>query len=69
MERSYCCSLQLANRQTLTSVTPQLSTNQRLITGVTYTFNLTTVQVNLIPSDFIIIEFPPEYSDQISSSN
>ena len=69
MDYSPCCSLQLVNRQTLTVATPQLSSNSRLLSSVTYTFSLTTVLINLLTTDSIVIEFPPEYGSQITSAD
>jgi len=64
-----CCPFQLTNRQTLTSVTPQLSSYSRSLSAVTYTFNLTTAMVTLITTDALLIEWPPIYSSQISITN
>ena len=69
MDSAACCSFQLSNRQTLSSVPPQLSSFSTSISPVTYTFNLTTVSVALLTSDALVIEWPPVYSSQISSSN
>ena len=68
MDYSSCCSVQLANRQTLTVPTPTLSSNSRLKTSVIYIFSLTTVVVSLVTGDGLIVEFPAEYSSQITSA-
>lgn len=69
MDSATCCSFQLAKRLTLKSTTPQLSSYSKSITPVTYTFNLTTVSVNLVTSDALVIEWPPAFSSQIASVN
>lgn len=69
MELSSCCSIRLPNRQTLLSAPVQLSSSQRLNAGVTYIFNLTTVLVDLQTTDYIVIDFPSEYSSQIITSS
>jgi hypothetical protein len=58
MDLGSCCGVQLTNRQTLTSSAVQLSSPARLQTPVTYTFSLTTVRVNLLTTDALLIEFP-----------
>ena len=68
-DSSSCCSIDFANRLTLLSSTPLLSSSSRLAHPVTYTLNLTTAVIQLIASDQLKIEFPSEFGSQISSSN
>jgi len=68
MDSSTCCAVPLQNRATLSATTPSLSSNSRLITGLSYQINITTVVVNLITTDRIRIEFPVEFSQQISAA-
>jgi hypothetical protein len=67
MDSSTCCSLQLANRQTLT-INITLSNALQSATAA-YTFTLTTSVVNLVPTDGIQIIYPPDYSTVISAAN
>jgi hypothetical protein len=69
MDSSTCCAFALQNRLTLSATSPSLSSNARLISGVSYKINITTVVVNLITTDQIRIEFPVEFSQQISAAN
>jgi hypothetical protein len=68
MDSSTCCSLQLANRQSLLINSIILSNSHHLQTAVTYTFNFSTSVVNLVTTDNIQIIFPPEYSGFITSA-
>jgi hypothetical protein len=69
MDLTTCCSLQLANRQTLTINSIALSNSQHLQTAVDYTFTFTTSVVNLITTDAIQVLFPPEYSAFFTTAN
>lgn len=69
MDQSSCCALQLPNRLTLLSSPPLLSPQSRLFPSATYTLNLTTALVSLLATDQIKIEFPVEFSGQISAGN
>jgi hypothetical protein len=71
MESTSCCSLQLANRQTLliNSIVPSTNLQGRV---ATYKFTFTTSSIsilNLATTDSIQIVFPPEYSDYITAAN
>ena len=70
MDYSTCCAIALKNRGNLSATTPVLSSNSRLISGVSYQINVTTVVItNLVTTDQIRIEFPSEFSQQISAAN
>lgn len=64
MDSSICCALSLPNRQTLVINGISLSDSQHLKLS-TYTFNITTSVINLIATDKIQINFPPEYYGSI----
>jgi hypothetical protein len=68
MDSTTCCSLQLANRQTLTinSIVPLTNLQGRV---TTYTFTFTTALVTLATTDSIQIVFPPEYTPYITAAN
>lgn len=71
MESTSCCSLHLANRQTLTinSIVP-LNNLQGRVTTYTFIFTTSSISIlNLVTTDSIQIVFPPEYSSYITAAN
>lgn len=68
MDSTTCCSLQLANRQTLAIASILPTTNLQGRT-TTYTFTFSTTVVTLITTDSVQIVFPPEYTLYITPAN